>query len=202
MNVTTRPYVSARPWAPLRDKPRKSGAGNVFGPSDTTIDTVSPGWSRPVAGRLADDVAALDLGRELGLRIVHDEAQVLERLPRVLRRDAPTTFGTGTGARALADDDVDRAVARRLPVDQARSMIRRTMSSAWSLNSWFAAARGVRCARSRSVRASSIVLPSRSGTATGFGPSEGTSVTVSPCSSDVPAAGSTLATPSAGISSR
>ena len=74
------------------------------------------------------------------------------------------------------------------------------MPAGWSLNSRFAVP-SVRCARSRRVPASSIVLPSRSGTFTGFGPSDGTSVTVSPFSSDVPAGGVTLATASAGMSS-
>ena len=70
----------------------------------------------------------------------------------------------------------------------------------WSLNSRFTVP-SVRCAPSRMGPASSIVLPSRSGTFTGFGPSDGTSVTVSPFSSDVPAGGSTFATLPAGMSS-
>ncbi len=72
------------------------------------------------------------------------------------------------------------------------------VSAGWSLYSSLTVP-SWRFARPSAVRASGIVLPARSGTGTGLGPNDGTSVTVAPFSSVVPGSGSMLATLPAGM---
>ena len=116
-NVTCKPYSSARSSAADRESDRKSGAGKNLGPSDTTRDTVSPGWSRsPSAG-----VWRMTCPRSTSSRTSSSSRPPRSPCPRAPASRPPAErrrrSERGTGSGPLAHGDVDRAVAGRLPVD-------------------------------------------------------------------------------------
>src|ERR671935_1640935 len=186
---TRRPRSVRRVTAASRSMPTTFGIGNSRGPSETTIVIVEPGCSGVCAATLCE------ITKPRWTESEYFRFTVMVNADSRFRASAsvlPITLGTGTGCGPLlTTTSIAEPCGRIFPLVTAWETTRPAgMCSSYRLG-WAPSSRPASVSASL---ARATVRPTSRGTSTGGGPSDGTSVTMDPLRSSVPADGRTRRT--------